>query len=343
MKMFKWGVEGGKPDGQQARHAARVVLQGQRPQRRRLRPRARRRRTSPRITAKSRSSSAATSSTTTAARTGSASPSATSSPTTSPSAATIYCSRTRSCASAASGPMLQHRRAAGAPGRHEPHPPRRRRCCGRSPSSPARRTCATRSPTSSTTTSSTQQHRVPGDVHLHFFGTATRELRRRHPGAGRRRIRDRPAGARARRWSIRWPIEPGGLALHDTRDAVKRSQGESMKFDDDCARRSLPRRCSRLLAAARAKTTRRAHRARLQPDRRRERMAHGEHRIHQVGRGRPWTSTCASPTRSRSRKTRSRRCARFIAQKVDVIAFSPVVETGWETVLQRSQGREHSR
>ena len=33
----------------------------------------------------------------------------------------------------------------------------------------------------------------------------------------------------------------------------------------------------------------------------------------------------------------------FIAQKVDVIAFSPVVETGWDTVLRRGQGRRHSR
>src|SRR6201990_1869294 len=28
----------------------------------------------------------------------------------------------------------------------------------------------------------------------------------------------------------------------------------------------------------------------------------------------------------------------FIAQKVDVIAFSPVVESGWETVLPAAQG-----
>ncbi len=27
----------------------------------------------------------------------------------------------------------------------------------------------------------------------------------------------------------------------------------------------------------------------------------------------------------------------FIAQRVDVIAFSPVVETGWDTVLQEAQ------
>ena len=33
----------------------------------------------------------------------------------------------------------------------------------------------------------------------------------------------------------------------------------------------------------------------------------------------------------------------FIAQKVDVIAFSPVVESGWDTVLARSQGRQDSR
>ena len=32
----------------------------------------------------------------------------------------------------------------------------------------------------------------------------------------------------------------------------------------------------------------------------------------------------------------------FIAQQVDVIAFSPVVETGWDTVLARGQGGGHS-
>ncbi len=33
----------------------------------------------------------------------------------------------------------------------------------------------------------------------------------------------------------------------------------------------------------------------------------------------------------------------FIAQKVDVIAFSPVVETGWDTVLQEAKAAKHSR
>ncbi len=31
----------------------------------------------------------------------------------------------------------------------------------------------------------------------------------------------------------------------------------------------------------------------------------------------------------------------FIAQRVDVIAFSPVVETGWETVLREAKTAEH--
>ena len=57
MKMFKWGVEGGKPSGQQAGHAARVVLQGQWPQRGRLRLSHSPRPTSPKITAKSPNSS----------------------------------------------------------------------------------------------------------------------------------------------------------------------------------------------------------------------------------------------------------------------------------------------
>ena len=32
----------------------------------------------------------------------------------------------------------------------------------------------------------------------------------------------------------------------------------------------------------------------------------------------------------------------FIAQRVDVIAFSPVVETGWETVLREAKTAQHS-
>ena len=70
---------------------------------------------------------------------GSASPSATSSPTTSPSAATIYCWRIRSCASAASDPMLN----AGALPRTSKAPAASAAtaaCCGRSPSSPAKAT-----------------------------------------------------------------------------------------------------------------------------------------------------------------------------------------------------------
>ncbi len=31
----------------------------------------------------------------------------------------------------------------------------------------------------------------------------------------------------------------------------------------------------------------------------------------------------------------------YIQQKVDYIAFSPVVQTGWDAVLQRGQGRQH--
>ena len=82
MKMFKWGVEGGKPAGSKPGmqpewfykgNGGNVVACGHA---------ARSRPTSPRTTARSPSSSAATSSTTTAGRTGSGSPSATSSPTT---------------------------------------------------------------------------------------------------------------------------------------------------------------------------------------------------------------------------------------------------------------------
>lgn len=95
--------------------------------------------TSRRTTAKSPNWSAVISSAPTASRTVSASPSATSSPTTSPSGETIYCSRIRSCASAASArcstpaPCPRTWKAPAASGATA-------RSCGRSPSSPARAT-----------------------------------------------------------------------------------------------------------------------------------------------------------------------------------------------------------
>ena len=155
MKMFKWGVEGGKPAGSKPGMQPEWFYKGNgrnvvglrlAPRLARLRRGSRRRARARRLLPHRRR---------TASRAGSGSPSATSSPTTSPSAATIYCWRIRSCASAASGPMLNTGALPGAPRRHEPHPPRRRRCCGRSRSSPARQHVPHASPTSNTTTSST--------------------------------------------------------------------------------------------------------------------------------------------------------------------------------------------
>ena len=76
---------------------------------------------------------------------------------------------------------------------------------------------------------------------------------------------------------------------------------------------------------ASARSAPKANGARPTPRSIKERRAGGRHR------------SSSSPTPSRSRKTRSRRMRSFIAQKVDVIAFSPVVETGWDTVLREAK------
>ena len=41
--------------------------------------------------------------------------------------------------------------------------------------------------------------------------------------------------------------------------------------------------------------------------------------------------------RSKNRKTRSRRFESLIAQKVDVIGISPIVETGWDDVFKEAK------
>ena len=224
MKMFKCGSGRRQTRGQQAGHAARVVLQGQRPQRGRLRPR---RSPSPDfaedhgeepelvgcyiIDDNGRPR-----------RLGFAIGNEFSDHVTERRNYLLLAhSKLRQCGV---GPDAQHRRAAGAPGRHEPHPPRRRGAVAEAVPHRRRRTCATRFANLEYHHFKYKQHRVPGDVHLHFFGTATRELRRQHQ-ACRRATNSRSTCRRWARRSInKLLIEPGGLALHETADALMRSQ-----------------------------------------------------------------------------------------------------------------------
>ena len=128
-----------------------------------------------------------------------------------------------------------------------------------------------------------RQHRRPGDVHLHFFGTATLSFVdgiRVEPGETSR--------STCRRWARRSPIRwPSNAVSHD---GVAHSNGTSDLGATMNERRSEHRwpprlRLARglLLGGCSGRDTRdESHRARLQPDRRRERMAHREHRVDQA-------------------------------------------------------------
>ena len=141
--------------GQQARHAARVVLQGQWPQRGRLRLTRSPRPTSPRITAKSPSSSGCyvIDENGRPRRLGFAIGNEFSDHVTERRNYLLLAhSKLRQCGV---GPDAEHRRAARAPRRHEPHPPRRRRAVAEAVPHRRGEHVPHASPTSSTTTSST--------------------------------------------------------------------------------------------------------------------------------------------------------------------------------------------
>ncbi len=80
-----------------------------------------------------------------------------------------------------------------------------------------------------------KQHRVPGDVHLHFFGTATVSFVDNIRDAGGRRVRSRPAGA-GRTARQQTADRAGRPRTARDRDALKRSQGE---YDENFRRRAL--------------------------------------------------------------------------------------------------------
>ena len=118
-----------------------------------------------------------------------------------------------------------------------------------------------------------RQHRIPGDVHLHFFGTATLSFVdniRVQPG-DEFEI-DLPAlGAPL---TNPLAVEPGGHTLNGTSHVMNQDAPRVRH----CGRsRDWPPAPLWLLQG----TEGQSHRARLQPDRRRERVAHREYRIDQ--------------------------------------------------------------
>ena len=197
MKMFRMGLEGGKPAPGAGGRAAGMVLQGRRLDHRRagraaalarLRPGRRR-------------------------GAGDRRASTSSAPDGAPCRARLRARQRvlRPCDRAAELPLPRPFQAARMPrsgrsswsatlpddmSRHIAHPARRQDRCGRSRSSPARPTCRTPSPTSSTTTSSTRCSASRATCTCTIFGTATLIVRRRHQDRGRRRVRDRGRAVR---------------------------------------------------------------------------------------------------------------------------------------------------
>ena len=172
MQMFKWGVEGGKPAGSEPGmqpewfykgNGGNVVGCGRRIASPRLRAGQRRRAGARRPVRHRRR---------TARRSGWASPSATSSPTTSPSARNYLCWRIRSCASAASGRSCVPARC--------PRTWKARSRIRRGGAVLWEKPFLTGEANMCHSFANLEYHHFkyqrtacPGDVHLHFFGTAT--------------------------------------------------------------------------------------------------------------------------------------------------------------------------
>ena len=79
------------------------------------------------------------------------------------------------------------------------------------------------------------------------------------------------------------------------------------------------------------------------PDRRRERLAHRQHRVDQGSAAKDAGIDLKFSDAQQKQENQIKAIRSFIAQKVDVIAFSPVVETGWDTVLQEAKAAKHPR
>ena len=77
-------------------------------------------------------------------------------------------------------------------------------------------------------------------------------------------------------------------------------------------------------------------RARLRAGRRRKRMAHRQHRVDQVAAKDAGIELKFSDAQQKQ-ENQIKAIRSYIAQKVDVIAFSPVVESGWDTVLREAK------
>ena len=166
---------------------------------------------------------------------------------------------------------------------------------------------------------------MPGDVHLHFFGTATVSfVDNIKLQAGDEFEVDLPAlGAPL---VNRLLIEPGGLALHDTRALVDDPREVCTMSLVQTARALVG-----LLVLAACSRNRKTS-ASCSASARSARRAPGDARTRSPSSPRrpPATSTCVSPTRKQKQENQIAAMRGFIASKVDVIAFAPVVATGWE-------------
>ena len=120
--------------------------------------------------------------------------------------------------------------------------------------------------------------------------------------------------------------------------------GNSVQEDDEHHRG--PRACRRIGCLWQRQRVRRLgrlwrHHDGLRPGRRRERLADGEHQVDPGVRQGPPGSTLKFSDAQQKQENQIKAIRSYIQQKVDVIAFSPVVETGWDTVLHGGQARQH--
>ena len=141
-----------------------------------------------------------------------------------------------------------------------------------------------------------------------------------------RRLRgrgDRRRGAAGARDAVRvLPPRRGRARLHGCLAAARRAAPPGAQLRP-------PRR--RLAALLR----RGGDRARA--GRRRERLAHGEHEVDPGRRRRRPASTLKFSDAQQKQENQIKAIRSYIQQKVDVIAFSPVVESGWDTVLNEAK------
>ena len=214
-------------------------------------------------------------------------------------------------------------------------------------------------------------HRRPGDVHLHFFGTATLELRRRHRACSRATC----SRSICRRWVRHCvnplqtvaPVSPWvAFAPSDHQDNRMSERFQSQMAATRCRRRAADWPWQSLgrynfereagnenrMGAGRRAVVRRGVGDGLFARAGSGGKAQPVLGFSQIGAESEWrtanTESIKSPRAEagielrfsdaqQKQENQIKAMRSFIAQSVDVIAFSPVVETGWETVLREAK------